>query len=364
MRLECRVLSTIEDVDPVAWDACAGNHPFVRHAFLKALEISGALVPERGVIPRYVLLKEASLGLVACAPAMLKWGNLREFGPEIRWLREGLRAGCFAWPKFQIGLPYFPVMGPKLLVRPNLPEMPLRIALLNSVYRVGQRLNPHSVCNVLHVDEADAWLCEAQGALLSHEWHSMWVNPGFADLSAYLAHLPDRKRYEFIKERRQAESHGLTFKVLRGTDLNDEVLADYYEGHRRVCLRYGGMPWLPAETYAKIGAALRDEILLMGYFDGERFVAGSMKLQSISEQTIYSLQWSEMEKLKGVAFDLICRRPIDYAIQHGIRKLDSGLAAPHKRHRGWTDVRVNHAHWFYSGSIKALAESQLAKLVY
>ena len=65
MTFELRVVDTIEAVAPEAWDACAAGHPFVQHAFLKALEISGALGIERGVLPRYVLLMDAMHGLVA-----------------------------------------------------------------------------------------------------------------------------------------------------------------------------------------------------------------------------------------------------------------------------------------------------------
>lgn len=360
MALECRIVTSIEEVEADAWDACAGGHPFVRHAFLGALESSGALGLERGVLPRHVLLTDSTYGLVACAPAMLKWGTRREFGPEIRWLKAGIEAGCFAWPKFQVGLPFFPVMGPKLLVRPDLPAAPLRAALIQGLHRLGQRDDRKSVCNVLHIDVETAQLCQAQGALVAGEWHSIWMNTGYADLADYLAALPERKRYQFRKVRRQAESHGLTFKVLRGRELTGKVLADYYEGHRLVCARYGGKPWLPASTYAAIAARLPEAAMLMGYFDGQRFVAGSMKLHAQAEHAIYSLQWSEMEKLQGVAMDLICYRPIDYALEHGVRKLDSGLAAPHKKHRGWQSMPVYHAHWFYNDSLKVLARQQLS----
>lgn len=248
MVLELRVVSTIDAVAPQAWEACAAGHPLAQHAFLKALEASGALGPERGVVPRYVVLTDATHGLVACAPAMLKWGSLCEFGPEIRWLKAGVAAGCFAWPKFQVGVTFFPVMGPKLLVRSGLSADPLRAALIKGLLRLGQREDRQSVFDVLHIYEATARHCQAQGALVAGEWHSMWTNTGFADWEDYVARLPERKRYQLRKERRQAESHGLTLKVLRWRELTDEVLADYHEGQRRVCERYGGRPWLPPPT--------------------------------------------------------------------------------------------------------------------
>lgn len=102
----------------------------------------------------------------------------------------------------------------------------------------------------------------------------------------------------------------------------------------------------------------------MGYFDGQRFVAGIMKLHAAAEQTLYLLQWSEMEKLQGVALDLICHRPIEYALENSIRKLDTGLAAPHKKHRGWQSTPVYHAHWFYNDELKALAQKQMGRPIH
>ncbi|PWK54908.1 GNAT family N-acetyltransferase [Roseicyclus mahoneyensis] len=359
MALELRVINTIEAVDADAWDACAAGHPFVQHAFLKALETSGALGADRGVLPRHILLMDATHGLVACAPAMLKWGTLREYGPEVHWLRAGLDAGFFKWPKFQVGVPFFPVTGRKLLVRRGFAETPLRAALIKGLLQLGQRAEQQSVLNILHIDNATARLCQGQGALVAGERHSMWTNTGFNDWADYVAQLHKRKRYQLHKERRQAEAHGLAFRVLKSFELTDEILTDYYEGHRRVCERYGGTPWLPAPIYEAIARLMPLDALLMGYFDGARFVAGNLQLCAAAEQTLYILQASEMTKLDSMQLDLICYRPIEYALEHGIGKLDSGLVAKHKQHRGWQSAPVYHAHWFFNDELKALAQQHL-----
>jgi uncharacterized protein len=362
MAFELKVINTIEAVDADAWDDCAAGHPFVQHAFLKALETSGVLGVEHGVLPRHVLLEDTTHGLVACAPAMLKWGTLREYGPELNWLRAGLDAGCFKWPKFQVGVPFFPVMGRKLLVRKGFAEAPLRAALIKGLIQLGQRAEQQSVLNILHIDKATARLCQGQNALVAGEWHSTWTNTGLRDWADYVARLHNRKRYQLHKERRQAEAHGLAFRVLKGSELTDEVLADYYEGHRRVCERYGGKPWLPGAIYEAIARLMPEYALLMGYFDGARFVAGNFQLHAPSEQKLYMLQNSEMAKHDSMQLDLLCYRPIEYALSHGIGNLDSGLAATHKQLRGWQSTTVYHAHWFFNDELKALAQQHLNKM--
>lgn len=361
MDLELSVVNSIAEVSAAQWDACAGGHPFVQHAFLMALESSGIFSRERGVLPRYVLVKNANQDLVACAPAMLKWGTFREYGPERRWLGKGLQADCFAWPKFQVGVPLFPVMGPKLLVREGFSEPPLQTVLLRGLNQLAQRADQKSVFNVMHINELTARHCHSQGALVAGEWHSMWTNTGHVDITSYLASLPKRRRNQFQVDRRMANAHGLTFKVLHGHELTEELLADYYEGHRQVCERYGGKPWLPLSAYIAIVRAMPAETILMACFDGPRYVAGTLNLHARAESALYILQWSEREKLDSVAVDLLCNRPVEYALEHGIAKIDSGLTAAHKEHRGWQNTPVFHAHWFYNDELKNLAKQQLAR---
>ncbi len=356
MALELKVIPSIRDVDPRAWDECAGPHPFVRHAFLSALEQSGAVSASRGVLPGYALLSDGLRGLVACAPVMLKSGTRREFGPEVSWLRAGLAAGCFKWPKFQVGVPFFPVRGPKLLTRVGLAPDSLRTVLLKGLLD-WRRKAGDDVFNVMHVDAKQARQARAAGALISCEWHSHWVNSGHHTYADYLSVLCARKRRQARIDRQLAESQQLEFRVFRGRDISDEMLADYYEGHRRVCARHGGRPWLPEEAYRALVAVMPESATLMAYLESGKLVAGILALQD--ERELYLLQWSEFAVADGLALDLICHRPMEYAIANRLGRVDSGIVADHKRFRGWQTVPVYNAHWFFNGELRRLAEREV-----
>lgn len=357
MSLTLKVLSSVREVDPDLWNLCAGTHPFVQHAFLQALEESGAVGPKRGVLPRYVLVYDEADNLLACVPGMLKWGTLREYGPEAIWLKQGLAEGCFSWPKFQLGVPFFPTMGPRIL-RHSAANKTLSDAVLLKVLReLGPSLGARQSFNVMYVD-ADA--LAQHGALLSREYQSMWTNAGYIDLKDYLTKLPKQKRYEFLKERHCAEAQGLAFRCLHGLQITEQMLSNYYEGHRRVCERHGNYPWLPDDAYRRLVEALGDSACLFGYFDEQsRMVAGMLGVHDRAERVLYLFQWSELEKRPGLALDLICRRPIDYAIAHGVCRIDSGLDAPHKALRGWQRYPVFNGHWFNDERLKLLAQNCL-----
>jgi len=169
MQLEYVLAKSNREVDEAQWDVCAGDSPVVRHAFFRALEDSGCLGLARGVMMRYVVLREPGGHIMACAPTMLKWGNKREFGPEIHWLKAGIEQGCFAWPKFQAGSPFYPLMGPKLLTHPDPNGQALRAKLIKLLMQLGMREDRRGAFNLMHITQEMAQECANMGALISHE---------------------------------------------------------------------------------------------------------------------------------------------------------------------------------------------------
>jgi predicted N-acyltransferase len=357
-----KVFDSIEDIYQKSWDECAGSNPFGKHNFFKALERSGALHQNGLVVMKYIVLISDSQEIVACSPGMLKWGTKREFGPEKLWLLSALADGGFKWPKFQIGIPFFPVLNNKLMVKKNFNVEQIQYAFIGDLLELTQKSKVSSVFNIMHVDESISQKCEALGGMISKEIHSIWINKNYKDSDHYWSKMPSRKKYIYNKERRRALSAGLEYRVISGRCLTDEILQDYYVGHQLVCQRYGNKPWLTFKTYQTIVENLRDDVFMLAYMDGKKFIAGSVEINDKDLKINYALQWSELYKLDCVALDLICYRSIENAINNKIIKVDSGVSALHKRLRGWDDVSVFNAHWFMSNEIEIKASQILNEL--
>src|SRR3546814_377058 len=81
--LAVKVVSRIAEVPAAAWDACAGDNPFVSHAFLSALEDSGSATAETGWLPQHLVLPAPDgSGLLGCAPLYLKSHSYGERSEE------------------------------------------------------------------------------------------------------------------------------------------------------------------------------------------------------------------------------------------------------------------------------------------
>lgn len=290
---------------------------------------------------------------MACAPTMLKWGNKREFGPEIHWLKAGIEQGCFAWPKFQAGSPFYPMMGPKLLTHPDANGQALRAKLIKLLMQLGMREDRRGAFNLMHITQEMAQECANMGALISHEIRSGWHNKGFEKFSDYLLNLPHRKRRMLLKERKAVVNLKLEDRCYTGNQISRTLIDDYYEGLIRVSLRYGGKPWLPKQMFIELCEKMPQAVRMFAAFSNGRFVAGVFALQD--NTTLYTDTWSAMEVIPELCFDYVCYRPIEYALDHGLKTIDAGPVGNHKTIRGYEAESVYHAHWFYSDELKNIA---------
>ena len=75
--VQVRVISSLNLVAPEAWDACANPPeavytPFLRHAFLLAMEESGSATAETGWLGQHLILESEAGEVIAVMPLYLK----------------------------------------------------------------------------------------------------------------------------------------------------------------------------------------------------------------------------------------------------------------------------------------------------
>lgn len=157
--LTLKTVGAITAVPAAAWNACAGSdNPFVRHAFLAALEDSRSACAEEGWLPRHLVLEDAKGAVLACAPLYLKSHSYGEYVFDWSWANAYSQAGGRYYPKLQCAVPFTPVTGPRLLIRPDAPDPArLREALVGGMVNMAERAE----CSSVHItfptqDETEA----------------------------------------------------------------------------------------------------------------------------------------------------------------------------------------------------------------
>ncbi|MEE8225825.1 MAG: peptidogalycan biosysnthesis protein, partial [Kiloniellales bacterium] len=115
-----KVLGSLGEVPAAQWDACAGtDDPFLSHAFLSALEESGSASAPSGWLPQHLVVEDGAGAVIAAAPLYLKSHSYGEYVFDWSWADAYERAGGRYYPKLQSAVPFTPVTGRRLLVRPG-----------------------------------------------------------------------------------------------------------------------------------------------------------------------------------------------------------------------------------------------------
>ncbi|MCK8783896.1 GNAT family N-acetyltransferase [Roseomonas sp. NAR14] len=345
----------IADIPAADWDACAGgDNPFVSHAFLSAVEDSGSAGARTGWLPQHAVLRDACGRIVACAPCYAKSHSYGEYVFDHGWANAFERAGGRYYPKLQVASPFSPVPGPRLLRRPG-SGIPA-IALAEGLAQACRQLDLSSV-HVTFCTEAEWTELGEAGWLqrLGTQFH--WHNEGYASFDDFLGALASRKRKALRRERRDAQSAGLTFRALRGHEITPRHWAAFHRFYRDTVDRKWGSAYLTGKFWPLLSERLGDAVVLMlAERDGEP-VAGALNL--LGRDALYGRNWGSVVEAPFLHFELCYYQAIDFAIAHGIPRVEAGAQGEHKIQRGYLPRPTYSAHWIAHGGLRRAVAAAL-----
>ncbi len=110
MSLRLERVASLQPVAPGAWNALAGDSPFLRHEFLTALERSGCVGRRTAWQPAYLLAQDGA-ELVGAIPLYMKYDSRGEFVFDWGWADAYERSGRRYYPKLVAAVPFTPATG-------------------------------------------------------------------------------------------------------------------------------------------------------------------------------------------------------------------------------------------------------------
>jgi uncharacterized protein len=329
-----KIASGISGLNARAWDRLAESNPFVSHAFLSALEMSGSVGRGTGWTPAPILIEDDAAHLVSAAPAYLKTHSQGEYVFDHGWAEAWTRAGGEYYPKLQVAVPFTPVPGPRLLgTRPQ--------QLLAAIEAVTAQ-NGLSSAHITFIGEAEAAECERRGWLLRHGIQYHWFNRGYRSFDEFLAALSSRKRKAIRKERTAARAD-LDFRVLRGAEIGPAEWDALWGFYQDTGSRKWGRPYLTRAFFDLVGERMGDSVVLfLAYRDGSP-IAGALNFAG--PDALYGRYWGTTREIPFLHFELCYYQAIEWAIDHGLGSVQAGAQGEHKISRGYEPVITNSAHF-------------------
>jgi hypothetical protein len=348
------ISTSISHIDPAAWDALdAGGSPFLRHAFLATLEQTGCVGGDTGWYPAPITLHDRH-GLAAAAPAYVKTHSYGEFVFDFAWAQAYARYGLEYYPKLIIGVPFTPVGGARLLVRPDLDGSKVRAQLIAAIREFAESRNLSSV-HGLFVNESDREAFEAADWLPRRDVQFHWTNQGYRDFDHYLESFTADKRKKTKRERRRVAEDGIRFETLRGREIDDATIDEVFNLHRHTFLRHHNEPYLNRACFRALPAALGDSFLIKRARAGDETAAVAVFFEG--GDALYGRYWGAYEQHHSLHFETCYHQGIEYCIERGISRFESGAQGEHKVARGFAPATTWSMHWIVDPRFRtAIAE--------
>lgn len=361
--LTLTVHPSIHGITSADWDRCASSsNPFTRHAFLAALEDSGSVCAETGWQPCHLTLSPPDGTVIACAPLYLKSHSYGEYVFDWAWADALQRAGGQYYPKLQCAVPFTPATGPRLLT--GTATGPTRDTLRHTLVRGMIALADANDASSVHItfptaEEADSLTTPGLLQRTGLQYH--WQNDGYAAFDDFLGALTSRKRKSLRKEREKANAQGIRFLTLSGPDITPRHWAAFYGFYLSTIDRKWSNAYLTEEFFTRLGTTMADQVVLVMGEDtasGE-LVCGALNLRS--DDTLYGRNWGALDRARTLHFEACYYRAIDYAIAHGLSRVEAGAQGEHKLLRGYRPVETRSVHWIAHPGLAAAVRRFLAQ---
>lgn len=362
-KLDISIHTQLSEIPKSDWDSLANPvgerfDPFLSWDFLEALELSGAASPEEGWAPHHLLVRDEESSARAALPLYLKTHSYGEFVFDHAWADAYARVGGNYYPKLLSAVPFTPVTGRRLLYDRSTEGAHLyRDTLLSAAIQIADQNDLSSLhLNFLSEDEYEQ--LGQIGFLQRTDQQFHFENRGYESFDDFLAELTSQKRKNLRKERAKAVD-GLTIQWLQGDDIQPHHWDVFYAFYIDTGSRKWGSPYLNRETFELIHQRLRDKCLLIFALDGDRPIAGALNL--IGSDTLFGRYWGRLEERPFLHFEICYYQAIDYAIKHGLQRVEAGAQGGHKLARGYVPKTTYSAHWIAHEGLRNAIDDYLER---
>jgi predicted N-acyltransferase len=300
--------------------------------------------------------------LLAAAPCYVKSHSKGEYVFDQGWAEAFEHAGGDYYPKLQLSVPFTPVTGPRLLVRPKIGESPsaneIFGVLADAVAEITTSNNLSSA-HITFLPEQDWEALGKRGFLQRTDQQFHWENAGYATFEDFLAALSSRKRKTIRRERKEALAPGIEIAWLTGSDLTEEVWDAFFAFYMDTGSRKWGRPYLTREFFSIIGATMADRILLVMAKRAGRWIAGAINF--IGADALYGRNWGAVEHHPFLHFEVCYYQAIEYAIARRLKWVEAGAQGEHKLARGYLPHTTYSAHFIANPGLRRAVAEYLAR---
>ncbi|MCV4225134.1 GNAT family N-acetyltransferase, partial [Pseudomonas aeruginosa] len=276
--------------------------------------------------------------LAGAVPLYAKSHSRGEYVFDYAWADAYARNGLPYYPKLLSAVPFTPVGGARLLAHTHAD----RLLLARGLIQLARQFEVSSL-HVLFPSDDDLLALREAGYLIRAGVQFHWRNAGYAGFDDFLAAFSHDKRKKIRQDRKKVAAERVSFRWLRGADIDAAALDFFYQCYRHTYLAHGNPPYLNLEFFRQLHAEMPDAlVLILAEQDGQP-VAAALNLQA--DGVLYGRYWGARRYIPGLHFETCYLQSIEYCIAHGQASFEGGAQGEHKMARGLLPTPTWSAHW-------------------
>jgi hypothetical protein len=338
-------------VDSGAWDrlvrADADANPFLRHAFLRALQSSGAATPDTGWHAHFLTIWRAAQ-LVAVVPLYAKTHSYGEYVFDWSWADAHERRGTPYYPKGIVAVPFTPVSGSRIIAADRVARRYAIATLLELVGPMGL-----SSLHILFAAPEQIDTLAAAGMLIRTSVQFHWNNRGYRGFDDFLAALAQPKRKKIRAERRKVQQEGIVLQRRVGCEITEQDWHFFVRCYENTYAVHGAPPYLNLDFFLSIAQHMPENLLLVRATRNGLPVASALAIFDRQRSELYGRYWGALEHIPCLHFECCYYQMIEFAIEQGLQVFQGGAQGAHKMARGLDPQFTASAHWLRDPAMHA-----------
>jgi predicted N-acyltransferase len=293
----------------------------------------------------------------AACPLFLKDHSWGEYVFDHAWAdaynQQLARPGHAYYPKLLGAVPFSPIPGPRLMVRPGhdaATEAALTTRLLAELEAICADQN-WSSAHLLFLPQDQADAARQRGWLIRQGVQFHWQNRSdrpYSDFDDFLADMQRDKRKKIRQERKKVADAGIQYRISEGADISAADWDFFYQCYAQTYLERGQTPYLSRDGWRAIAQALPPAWALVVAQDTRHGapvpIASALLAIDRDNGVAYGRYWGAIQTVSCLHFETCYYQPLQWCIEQGFKRFEGGAQGEHKLARGLLPVSTYSAH--------------------
>jgi predicted N-acyltransferase len=147
---------------------------------------------------------------------------------------------------------------------------------------------------------------------------------------------------------------GLALEALTGAQLTPDIWDAFYPFYRATVDKRWGNAYLTKRFFRQLGQLMPERVVLIMARHHGRYVAGALNL--LGDDTLYGRVWGCRQEFEFLHFEACYYAAIEFAITHGLARVEAGAQGMHKLQRGYEPTPTYSAHWIRDPGFRSAVE--------